>query len=155
MGRYIRENLPDPHHYYADIAGLKLVGKGPWLTGPCEFHDSRATMRVNIQTGGFVCMADCGARGGNVLDYHRAKHGMGFVEAAKALGAYEDDGKSSTGPTRPTAIPARDLLRSVADELQLCVFVLHDVLNGKCNDDDYDRFKAATSRVIYVAGLAP
>jgi hypothetical protein len=154
MNKFIRENLPDPYHYYADVAGLKLDGKGTWLTGPCEFHGSRATMRVNKHTGGYVCMAACGARGGNVLDYHRAKHGMGFVEAAKALGAYIEDGKAYTGPTRPTAIPARDLLRSVADELQLCAFVLSDALNGRFNDNDYDRYRAAASRVIYVAGLA-
>jgi hypothetical protein len=154
MGKYIRENLPEPFHYYTDITGLEFQErKGDWRTTNC-LHCGHSRLRVKTSTGAFVCMSGCGARGSDVLAYHRAAHGMGFVDAAKALGAYIEDGAPYAGPTRPTAIPARDLLRSVADELQLCAFVLSDALNGRFNDNDYDRYRAAASRVIYVAGLA-
>jgi hypothetical protein len=83
-----------------------------------------------------------------------AAHGLPFVEAAKALGAYRDDGKPHHGPARPTPIPARDLLQSVAGELMVCAMVLSDALTGKFNDDDYDRYRDAAGRVIYVAGVA-
>ncbi len=154
MGEFVRDQLPEALDYYTGTAGLTLTGKGKQRQTRCEFHGGSDSMGVNIETGQFLCRAGCGARGGDVLAYHMAAHGLGFVEAARALGAYREDGKPHRGQTRPTAIPARDLLRSVADELQLCVFVLHDVLNGKCTDNDYDRFRTAASRVIYVTGLA-
>jgi hypothetical protein len=31
----------------------------------------------------------CGAAGGDVLAFHRRRHGMTFIEAARALGAWE------------------------------------------------------------------
>ena len=66
-------------------------------------------MRVNTQTGAYCCMAGCGARGGDVLAYHMAAHGLAFVDAAKALGAWIDDGRLP--PSRPTRRnPARSLL---------------------------------------------
>jgi hypothetical protein len=107
-------------------------------------------MRINTATGAFVCMAACGARGGNVLDYHRAAQGLGFIDAAKALGAWLDDGRAYTGPTRPTPIPARDLLQLAADELLICVMVLTDALAGRMKDHDFDRLRVAVGRVIFV-----
>jgi hypothetical protein len=99
-------------------------------------------------------MAECGAKGGNVLDYHRAAHGMGFVEAIKALGAYQDDGNTYTGSTRPTAIPARALLQLVADELLICVMALADALNGRMKDADFERLCVAVRRVTFISEVA-
>ena len=111
-------------------------------------------MRINVQSGAFVCMAGCGARGGDVLAYHMAAHGLGFIEAAKALGAYRDDGRDHKGTTRPTPIPARALLEVVAFELTVCTMVLADALNGRLTDADFDRFRDAAGRVIHVAEVA-
>jgi hypothetical protein len=152
MGKFIRENLPSPIAYY-EAEGLPLEGTGIWRTAPCHFHGG-SRMRVNTLTGGFVCMAACGARGGNVLDYHRAAHGMGFVEAVKALGAWVEDGTPYTGSTRPTQIPARDLLRLVAHELVVAELVMSDCLRGQLVDADFDRFAVAAGRVLFVAEVA-
>jgi hypothetical protein len=149
MTRFNRANLPEPLSYY-EAAGLRLQGRGTWRTTLCEFHGSRSTMRINILTGAFVCMAGCGAKGGDVVDYHRAAHGLGFIDAAKALGAWLDDGVAYTGPTRPTPIPARDLLQLAADELLICVMVLADALAGRMKDHDFDRLRVAVGRVIFV-----
>ena len=99
-------------------------------------------------------MAGCGARGGNVLTYHMAAHGLGFVEAAKALGAYRDDGKHHRGTTRPLPVPARALLEVAAFELMVCTMVLADALNGRLTDADFDRFRDAAGRVIHIAEVA-
>jgi hypothetical protein len=148
--------LPDPVEYYTETAGLVLTGppRAKVKTTSCEFHGGSDSMRVWIDTGGFVCMAGCGAKGGDVLDYHRAKNGMGFVDAAKALGAWIEDGKPHIGSTRPTRVPAKDLLQLAADELTVGAMVMADALNGHLNDADFDRFCDATARVIHVAEVA-
>ena len=153
MGEFIKDNLPDAVPYF-ESEGLTLKGKGKWRTTECTFHGGSDSMRVHIDTGAFVCMAGCGAKGGDVLAYHMAVHGPGFVESAKALGAYREDGKPHSGPQRPARIPAKDLLAAVAFELQVCAVVLADALNGCLKDADFDRFHDAAGVVIHVAGVA-
>jgi len=111
-------------------------------------------MGINVETGAFLCRAGCGARGGDVLAYHMAAHGLAFVEAAKALGAYRDDGKPHAGPTRPLPVPARAMLEVVAPELMVCAVVLADALTGRFTDTDFDRFRDAAGRVIHIAEVA-
>nr|MBA3731709.1 hypothetical protein [Gammaproteobacteria bacterium] len=64
---------------------------GDWAAANCPFHeDTNPSLSVNLVRGGFICHA-CGAKGGDVLDFHRRLHGMDFVAAAKDLGAWEVD----------------------------------------------------------------
>lgn len=82
------ERLPSPAEYYAR-EGLKLHGRGEWRDALCPFHcDTKPSLRVFFKTGAFRCMA-CGAHGGDVLAFHMQRHRLRFVEAAKALGAWE------------------------------------------------------------------
>ena len=86
-GKFIREWLPDPVDYFA-AEGLTLKGQGQWRTTHCVFHDDKnPSMSINVNSGGFKCFA-CDARGGDVLTFHRERHGLSFVDAAKALGAW-------------------------------------------------------------------
>jgi hypothetical protein len=153
MARFLRESLPNPQVYY-EGQGLTLIGKGPWRTTRCDYHGGSDSLRINIESGAFVCMAGCGARGGDVLAFHRAAHGLGFVEAAQALGAWEDVGGPISGNPRPAHIPARELLQLASDELTVCMLVLHDALNGGIAQPDLERFIAAAGRVKYVAEVA-
>lgn len=83
-----RRLLPKPGDYYA-AEGVKLLGRGAWRDALCPFHpDTSPSLRVRIETGAFRCMA-CGARGGDVLAFHMQRHELRFVDAAKALGAWE------------------------------------------------------------------
>jgi DNA primase len=78
-----------PETYYRS-QGLNLAGGGVWRTAPCPFHSDRTpSLRVNMARGGFCCMA-CGAKGGDVLDFHRKRHKMNFRNAAQALGAWRN-----------------------------------------------------------------
>ena len=154
MGEFVRDRLPEPQGYF-ESEGLTLAGRGKWRTTRCEFHGGSDSMRVNTETGGFICMAACGSRGRDVLSYHRAAHGLGFVEAARALGAYTDDGKSYTASTKPTPIPARELLECVSSDLMTCALILSDTLaNGWVNDDHFDRYRECAARILFVAGVA-
>lgn len=67
-----------------------MVGRGAWRSALCPFHpDKHPSLRVNTNTGAFRCFV-CDARGGDVLAFYRLRTGMGFVEAAKALNAWEE-----------------------------------------------------------------
>ncbi len=86
--QYRRDLLPEPADYYPQHLG-KLHIRGAWADARCPFHeDTHASLSVSLIHGGYLCHA-CGASGGDVLDFHRRLTGAGFVEAAKALGAWE------------------------------------------------------------------
>lgn len=83
-----RDRLPSAAQYYR-AEGLRLTGTGEWRSALCPFHiDATPSLRIHMDRGAFRCMA-CGVNGGDLLDYHRRQHGLGFVEAAKALGAWD------------------------------------------------------------------
>jgi hypothetical protein len=85
--QFCRENLPKPEDYYRS-QGIALIGGGMWRTALCPFHrDRNPSLRINLVHGGFCCMA-CGAKGGDVLDFHRKRYEMAFTEAIQALGAW-------------------------------------------------------------------
>lgn len=96
-GRYVtrqkaafnRSLLPTPLEYYRDANSMKLIGTSEWRSTLCPFHDdSQPSLRINTRTGGYKCMV-CEAKGGDVLAFHMQRHGLPFVEACKALGAWE------------------------------------------------------------------
>jgi DNA primase len=85
--RFARELLPEPAGYF-ERTGLPLIGCGRWRSAVCPFHDdARPSLRVNVETGGYRCMA-CGTKGGDVLAFHRARYGLSFMQAARDLGAW-------------------------------------------------------------------
>ena len=119
-GGFDRRALPDPTSYY-EAEGLKLTGRGKWRTTECKFHGGSDSMRVNTESGAFVCMAGCGSRGGDVVAFHMAQHGMAFVEAAKALGAWVDDGRPAA-QHKPLPLTPRQALEVLAYESNLVAY---------------------------------
>jgi hypothetical protein len=88
-----RAALPTPPNYFQHVAKLELKGGGEWRDALCPFHgDKSPSLRVNIVKGAFCCMA-CGAKGGDVLAFHMQLNGLGFIAAAKSLGAWCEDKK--------------------------------------------------------------
>lgn len=75
---------------YYTKEGLTLKGTGDWRNTRCPFHsDSRPSLSINMDKGGFYCHT-CEAKGGSVLDFHMRRYGLKFVDAVKALGAWEE-----------------------------------------------------------------
>lgn len=143
-----RNLLPEPTTYFEN-QGLKLSGprSAKWKTTECRFHIGSDSMRINTVTGAWVCMAGCGARGGDVLAYHQAAHGMAFVEAAKALGAWVDDGKPHA-PQKPAPLSPRAALSVLAFEATLAAVAAGNVAHGvKLSDVDRFRLMAAAGRI--------
>jgi DNA primase len=88
-GELDRAALPVPTKFYP-AHGIELRGRGAWRDALCPFHeDTKPSLRVRVETGAFRCMT-CGARGGDVLAFLRVRYGLGFVEAARRLGAWRD-----------------------------------------------------------------
>lgn len=146
MGEFIRDRLPDAVSFF-DAEGVPLSGKGEWRTGRCDFHGGSDSLRVNVERGSWVCMS-CGEKGGDVLAYVMKAHGLGFVEAAKRLGAWQDDGKAYSGPSRPSTLPSRDALHLASREMRIGFVVMSDMLRGVFpSDGDWQRFIEAARRV--------
>ena len=146
-----RARLPDPTDYYTGTAGLIFrERKGKWRTTECRFHGGRDSMRINTSTGAFCCMAGCGARGGDVLAYHMAERGLSFTDAAKALGAWVDDGRAA--PTRPAPLPARDALQLLAAESNLIAVAAANLAHGVALAHvDLARLLQAAGRITRIA----
>lgn len=146
-----RTRLPEPLAFY-EGEGLKLSPKGKWRTAPCAFHGGSDSLRINTASGAFVCMAGCGARGGDVLAYRMAMHGEDFVTAAKALSAWVEDGRPA--PSRPTPISPRDALQLLAHESNLIAVAAGNVAHGvPLSRPDLDRVLKAQGRISRLTEL--
>jgi hypothetical protein len=147
-GRFARERLP-VWPEYANTAGLELVGSGTWRTTACTIHGGSDSLRVNTLSGGWLCM-NCRASGGDVLSHYMQVHGLDFADAARALGAWVEDGKPDID--RPRRLSATDCLRSLERDLNACVVVISDARRGTLpNDEDWIRFLQAAGRVGAIA----
>lgn len=140
-----RTLLPDTLNYY-ESEGLKLVGRGPWRTAECKFHGGSDSMRINLIRGHFCCMS-CGEKGGDVLAYHMLAHGLEFVDAAKALGAWIDDGRP-VRPQRPAPLPPRAALQVISFEANLAAIAAANIASGVAlSNVDRSRLLTAANRI--------
>lgn len=143
-----RDRLPDPAAYF-ESEGLAVQGRGKWRTTRCDFHDGSDSMRVNVESGAWVCMS-CGVKGGDVLAYAMQRRGVGFVDAARALGAWVEDGRQSSA--KPRSFTAGDALAVLFEDLHLCVVVISDCRAGVLpTDSDWQAFLGAAGRCIAIA----
>lgn len=146
-----RERLPTPAHYF-ESAGLKLTGRGKWRTTSCALHGGSDSLRINLTTGGWCCM-NCGAKGGDVLAYHAQVHRLEFIEAARQLGAWIDDGNPLTRQV-PAPLPARAALQLLASEAMLAAVAAGNVAQGVVlTGRDKDRLMTAAGRINRIAEL--
>ena len=140
-----RNHLPDPASYY-EAEGLKLDGRGKWRTTECKFHGGSDSMRINLASGGYCCM-NCGEKGGDVLAYHMATHGLEFVDAAKALGAWVDDGRP-VQQHKPAPLPPRAALQVIGFEASLAAIAAANIANGVAlSGVDLSRLLTAANRI--------
>ena len=141
--------LPDPTEYF-EQQGLQLKGLGTWGTTRCEFHDGSESMRVKRTSGAWVCMS-CGVKGGDVLAYEIQRHGTDFVQAAKALGAWVDDGRSPV-QTKPTALSARQAIEVLSFESLLVGIEAARIAKGHVPSQlDLARILAAAGRLQLIS----
>lgn len=148
-----RNHLPEPTSYF-ESQDLRLIGprSSAWKTTECRFHGGSDSMRIKVSTGAFVCMA-CGARGGDVVAYEMALHGIGFVEAAKRLDAWVG-GYDPQRHIRPNPLSARDALSVLTDEATLIAIEGMRMSSGVVpSAADLERIRRAAARVRHIQGM--
>jgi len=151
VGEFVRERLPDPISYF-ESEGLQPKGPGKWKTARCDFHDGSDSMRINSDTGGWVCMA-CGAKGGDVLAYQMQLHGQEFIDAARALGAWDEGKPQGAGRQRPLSFPPRAALEVLRVDALHCAVAACNLAQGQAlTDADRERLLAAAARIDLIAG---
>ena len=144
-----RRNMPDAATY-CEGHGLRLVGRGKWRTTACTFHGGSDSMRVNTETGSWVCMA-CDAKGGDVLAYQIQAHGIEFVEAAKQLGCWIEDGRPAQ-QYRPAPLPPRAALQVIGFEVTLIAIAAGNLAHGApLTDIDLARVLCAAGRITRIS----
>ena len=145
MGKFVKDQLPDRVAYF-EAEGLQLYGRGKWRTTSCSFHGGSDSMRINLASGGWCCMS-CGAKGGDVLAYHMAAHGLDFIDAAKALGCWVDDGQPHR-PQRPKPLPASQAIQVLQFESMLTYVAAGNIAHGvQLTDNDRARLLVASQRI--------
>lgn len=145
MGKFVKDQLPDRVAYF-EAEGLQLHGRGKWRTTSCSFHGGSDSMRINLASGGWCCMS-CGAKGGDVLAYHMAAHGLDFIDAAKALGCWVDDGQPHR-PQRPKPLPASQAIQVLQFESMLTYVAAGNIAHGvQLTDNDRARLLVASQRI--------
>ena len=116
-------NLVPTWPEYAACEGMTLIGRGKWRNVLCDFHDdSTPSMRINVESGGWICMS-CHAKGGDVLSHYMQRTGLSFVAAARMFGAIDDKGQPLR---RPRRFSASDALGCIHMELNVCAVVVSD-----------------------------
>ena len=77
-----------PEHYFGDqLPAMKQSKRQGWSDGGlCPFHADKhsGNFRVNTETGAYCCFA-CGAKGGDIIAFHRALYALSFPDALKDL----------------------------------------------------------------------
>ena len=147
-----RNLLPDATAYFEE-QGLKLSGpsRAKWKTTACNFHGGSDSMRINTATGAGVCMS-CGEKGGDVLAYEIASTGAEFVQAAKAIGAWVEDGRPHR-PQKPTTLPPRAALEVIGYECNLIAVAAGNIACGvTLANIDLDRLMVAAGRINRIVG---
>ena len=142
-----RNLLPDPAAYFENQGiALKGSGRAKWKTTRCNFHGGSDSMRVNTESGAWVCMS-CGEKGGDVLAYEIKMSGAEFQDAAKSIGAWVDDGKPQL-IHKPTPLSPRQALAVLAFESTLTAVAAANVAHGcALTQMDLDRLLIAANRI--------
>ena len=151
VGEFIRNRLPDPVSYF-EGEGLALTGRGPWRATLCVFHDERSpSLRINVESGGWCCMG-CGAKGGDVLSFHMEHHGLEFIEAAKALGAWDEAADPRGIRHKPLSFSPRAALELLRFDALLCAVAACNVAQGiTLSEGDRNALVEAAARIDLIA----
>lgn len=85
-----------PELYYARHLEGKLGkpnGNG-WHVwdGLCPFHADRkpGTLFINMKSGSYKCFS-CGAKGGDIINFHKQRFNLSTYETLKQLGGFDDE----------------------------------------------------------------
>lgn len=143
-----RTLLPDSVTYFKNQGlTLKVPRSAKRKTTSYNFHDGSDSMRVNVATGAWLCMMSCGEKGGDVLACEIKDGSREFVDAAKALSCWVDDGRPSVF-TKPAPLSPCLALSVLAFESTLAAVADGNVANRvTLTNADRARLMVAAKRI--------
>jgi len=152
-GRFDRERLPEPLDYFESRGLTFKERRGKWRTTQCDFHGGKDSMRINTETGAWVCMA-CGVKGGDVLAYEMTATGASFPDAAHRLGAWTGGTPTAFERNRrPAGLSAADSLHVIKHDLLLIGIEASRAFRaGAVSAEDRGAVLRAVQRVLLIAG---
>jgi hypothetical protein len=147
-----KDLLPAPVDYYEGL-GLNIAKRSSkgWRATNCPFCESRDNGNIHTDSGAFHCWG-CGTKGGDIVAFHMAMHGVDFVDAVKALGAWVEDGKPANR-AKPMPISYRDGFHLIASEAQLVAIAGAAMRKEPLTEQDFARVLQAAGRINYVLGV--
>ncbi len=89
--KFNRALLPTPSEYYSkQFPGLKI--KLEWVRVKCCFHepDNNPSLSISMVNGNFKCFA-CGAKGCDIIAFHRLRYKLSFIETINFFGAWSHE----------------------------------------------------------------
>jgi hypothetical protein len=151
MGKFIRENLPDPASYFENRGQVVHHTRGKHFRTNCAIHGSGGeTLSVLREEGGFYCFS-CQSKGGDIISYEMQAEGSDFVTAAKALGAWVDDGRAPV-QHKPSPLTPRQALSVLAFETSVAAVAAGNAANGVVlSSADLARLLTAARRINQIA----
>jgi hypothetical protein len=94
---------------------------------------------------------NCGEGGGDVLAYEMKFYGTEFVDAAKAIGCWVDDGRAPVS-VKPTPLSPRQALTVMEFEATLVAVAAGNVASGvSLTADDLKRLFKSANRIARIA----
>lgn len=85
--KFNRDLLPSPASYYSNEFP-KLNIHSEWAKVHCCFHDDQhPSLSINMTQGHFKCFA-CGAKGHDIIAFHRLRYRVSFPEAVSHMRAW-------------------------------------------------------------------
>jgi CHC2-type zinc finger protein len=100
-----KEFLPPPDSFYRQELGKLSRPSRGWVKANCCFHQSKShtSFSIHLDSGAFYCHG-CGAKGGDIVSFLRQRDGLGFKDACRQLGAW-DEGKERTSKPLRRMVP--------------------------------------------------
>lgn len=146
-----RTKLPKAAEYFEN-AGFPLKGSAnaKWKTSACPFHGGSDSMRVNVASGGWICMS-CDVKGGDVLAFHMQLHKLEFIDAAKALGVWVANSNSKFA-ARPAPLSSKDALSVLHFESTIVAVAAGNMAHGiRLTETDRARLIVCANRIHRIA----
>ena len=83
---FIKEQISPRDFYEHELTNVPLIMQEWNEGGLCPFHadNNPGSFHVNLETGSFNCFS-CGEKGGDIIAFTMALHGLKFTEALAKL----------------------------------------------------------------------
>src|SRR5262245_8798167 len=101
-----KELLPLARTFYRRaLEQLTTPDRRGWMKASCRFHKSKRGKPFSVHIGGHFFCCGCKVEGGGPITFLRLRDGIGFKDACKLLGAWQEGQKRRAKPRLGPLVP--------------------------------------------------